>query len=102
MNQRVLLLFAIGCRWAAGDTLILKDGRAIEGRYLAATRNSVQFEVDGKPYTYATWLFRELRFHSSATPSAPPQTAYTGPRGKAQQDRFCVSLTYDLSGLIHT
>ena len=91
MNQRVLLLLllATGYHSAAGDTLILKDGRAIEGRYLSATRSSVQFEVDGKPYTYATWLIRELRFPSGATPSAPPLAAYTGPRGKAQQDRFC-------------
>lgn len=91
MNQRVLLLLLIAtfCCWAAGDTLILKDGRTIEGRYLAATRSSVQFEVDGKPYTYAIWLIRELRFHSGAAPSASPQPPYTGPRGKAQQDRFC-------------
>ena len=91
MTQRPLslLLFAISCHWAAGDTLILQDGRAIEGRYLAATHRSVQFEVDGKPYTYATWLIRELRFHSGAAPSASPQAIYTGLRGTAQQDRFC-------------
>lgn len=91
MNQRVflLLLFATGCRLVAGDTLVSKDGQVIEGRYLAATRSSVQFEVDGKPYTYATWLIHELRFHPGAAPSAPPPAAYTGPRGKAQQDRFC-------------
>jgi hypothetical protein len=58
---------------AGGDTLILKDGQKIEGRYLSSTDSAVQFEVNGKPFTYSTWLIRELRFHPGTSPSpAPP------------------------------
>jgi len=91
MTQHVflLLLCATWCHLAAGDTLILGDGQKIEGRYLSSTGNSLQFEVNGKIFTYSTWLLRELRFQPSANPPAPPQAAATGPRGKTQQDRFC-------------
>ena len=74
-----------------GDTLILKDGQKIEGRYLSATETSVQFEVNGKPFTYSTWLIRELRFHSGSSQAAAPEP-YSGPRGKEQQDQFCAVL----------
>jgi hypothetical protein len=57
------VLFILACRMAGGDTLILKDGQKIEGRYLSSTDSAVQFEVNGKPFTYSTWLIRELRFH---------------------------------------
>ena len=61
------LLFTLACSMAGGDTLILKDGQKIEGRYLSSTDSAVQFEVNGKPFTYSTWLIRELRFHSGAS-----------------------------------
>jgi hypothetical protein len=63
------LLFTLACIMAGGDTLILKDGQKIEGRYLSSTDSAVQFEVNGKPFTYSTWLIRELRFHSGASSS---------------------------------
>ena len=84
------LLFSLACSLAGGDTLILKDGQKIEGRYLSSTDSAVQFEVNGKPFTYSTWLIRELRFHSGASPS--PAAAYSGPRGEEQQDQFCTVL----------
>ena len=86
------LVFTLACSMAGGDTLILKDGQKIEGRYLSSTDSAVQFEVNGKPFTYSTWLIRELRFHTGASSSAAPAAAYSGPRGKEQQDQFCTVL----------
>ncbi|HEY3453776.1 MAG TPA: hypothetical protein VGK64_04180 [Bryobacteraceae bacterium] len=86
------LLFTLACRMAGGDTLILKDGQKIQGRYLSSTDSAVQFEVNGKPFTYSTSLIRELRFHPSASSSPAPSPAYSGPRGKEQQDQFCAVL----------
>lgn len=86
------LIFTLACSMAGGDTLILKDGQKIEGRYLSSTDSAVQFEVNGKPFTYSTWLIRELRFHSGASSSPAPAAAYSGPRGKEQQDQFCTVL----------
>ena len=40
----LLLFLVIACRFAFGDTLILKNGRKLEGRYLSSTDNSVVFE----------------------------------------------------------
>ena len=76
------LLFTLACRMAGGDTLILKDGQEIEGRYLSSTDSAVLFEVNGKPLTYSTWLIRELRFHPGASSSPTPSPAYSGPAGK--------------------
>jgi hypothetical protein len=83
------LVLALVCGMACGDALILKDGQKIEGRYLSATDSAVQFEVNGKPFTYSTWLIRELRFHPGAGSSGAPAPTYSGPQGKEQQDQFC-------------
>lgn len=48
--------------------------------------------MNGKPFTYSVWLIRELRFHPSASSSAAPAPAYSGPHGKEQQDQFCTVL----------
>jgi hypothetical protein len=81
MNYTCLpVLFTLACSLAGGDTLILKDGQKIEGRYFSSTDSAVQFEVNGKPFTYSTWLIRELRFHSGS--SGVPAAAYSGPAEK--------------------
>lgn len=61
----LLLVSSIVFR-VAGDTLILKDGQKIDGRYLSSDAEHVQFEVDDKTFTYAVWLIRELRFSGNA------------------------------------
>ncbi len=94
MGRVILPLFvAIGCRLAVADTLLLTNGQKIEGRYLSSTPDSVQFEVEGKPFTYSTWLIQEIQFHSRTTEPAAQPSPYTGPRGRQQQDRFCGVLT---------
>ncbi len=94
-RQRSLLplLLAIGCRFAQGDTLLLRNGEKIEGRYLSSTEDSVQFAVDGKPFTYSTRLISEIQFHPGASQPTTQAVTYTGPRGKQQQDQFCGVLT---------
>jgi hypothetical protein len=83
MNYTCLpLLFTLACSLARGDTLILKDGQKVEGRYLSSTDSAVQFEVNGKPFTSSTWLIRELRFHSGASSSSASVPAYLGPAEK--------------------
>jgi hypothetical protein len=92
MTKRHVMLpmfLVIGCSFATGDTLLLKNGQKIEGRYLSSTDNSVQFEINGKPFTYSTWLISEIQFHSGARQPPPRQAPYTGPQGKQQQDQFC-------------
>ena len=39
---------------AAADTLELKDGRVLKGRYLGGTRAVLRFEVDGSVQTFST------------------------------------------------
>ncbi len=87
------LFVAIGCRLALADTLLLTNGQKIEGRYLSSTTDSVQFEVEGKPFTYSTWLIQEIQFHSGTSQPAAQPPPYTGPRGNQQQDQFCEVLT---------
>jgi hypothetical protein len=80
------LLFTL-CKGFEADTLILKNGQTVNGRYLSSDANNVQFEVDGKRFRYAVWLIRELRFSKSGV--AQPQIGSTGLQGKQQQDAFC-------------
>lgn len=68
----------------SGDTLLLKNGRKIDGRYLSSDADRVQFEVNGKPFTYAVWLIRELRFSG-----VEPAHDEVRPAGKPQQEAFC-------------
>lgn len=77
----LLLVSSIG---VSGDTLLLKNGRKIDGRYLSSDADRVQFEVNGKPFTYAVWLIRELRFSG-----VEPAHDEVRPAGKPQQEAFC-------------
>jgi hypothetical protein len=46
------VLALIFCAGASADTLELKDGRVIQGRYLGGTRVIVRFEVEGDVQTF--------------------------------------------------
>jgi len=48
----VAALALIFCAAASADTLELKDGRVIQGRYLGGTRVIVRFEVEGDVQTF--------------------------------------------------
>jgi hypothetical protein len=73
----VLGLFIAGA--AAADTLELKDGRVLQGRYLGGTQAVVRFEINGEVQTFNVSEAVALTFTgtSSATqaPAPAPQSA---------------------------
>src|SRR5215470_6323572 len=61
---------------AAGlaDTLELKDGRVLQGKYLGGTQTILRFEVNGDVQTFPTNTIVALTFtHNSAPPAPAPQ-----------------------------
>jgi hypothetical protein len=69
-------LFFVG--FAAADTLELKDGRVLQGKYLGGTQAVLLFEVNGEVQTFSTNDIVGLTFtgHSgSAAPTAAPVVA---------------------------
>jgi len=72
----VLGLFFVGA--VSADTLELKDGRVIQGRYLGGTQAVLRFEVNGQVQTFSTSDAVALTFtgHSaSAAPASAPAAA---------------------------
>ena len=62
-------LFFIGA--AAADTLELKDGRVIQGKYLGGTQAVLRFEVNGEVQTFSTNDVVALTFTGRAGNAAP-------------------------------
>jgi hypothetical protein len=61
---------------AAADTLELKDGRVLQGRYLGGTQAVLRFEVDGNVQTFGVNDVVALTFtHSSGAAAAAPVAA---------------------------
>lgn len=62
---------------ALADTLELKDGRVIQGRYLGGTAAVLRFEVNGEVQTFPTSQIVALTFTSGSAParSAPAAPA---------------------------
>lgn len=57
---------------ASADTLELKDGRILRGRYLGGTQAQMRFEVNGQVETYAVTQIIALTFTNDyTTPGAP-------------------------------
>jgi hypothetical protein len=58
---------------AAADTLELKDGRVLEGRYLGGTQAVLRFQVEGNIQTFNVNQVVALTFtHNSGNAEAPP------------------------------
>jgi hypothetical protein len=72
-----LLLAGIG----QADTLELKDGRVIQGRYLGGTQAILRFEVNGEVQTFPTNSLVALTFTRGA--EAPPAPAAAPPPPQA-------------------
>jgi len=69
---------------AAADTLELKDGRVLQGRYLGGTQAVLRFEVDGNVQTFGVNDVVALTFtHGSGNASAPPPPAPMSARSLA-------------------
>jgi hypothetical protein len=71
---------------ASADTLELKDGRVLQGRYLGGTQATLRFEVNGDVQTFPTHDIVALTFTrnsarapESSPPPPPPPNASDGP-----------------------
>ena len=75
----LLGLFFAGA--ASADTLELKDGRVLQGRYLGGTQAVLRFEINGEVQTFNVSEAVALTFTgsagsaSAATPAPPPEAA---------------------------
>ena len=73
----VLGLFFVG--GAAADTLELRNGKVLQGKYLGGTQVVLRFEVNGEVQTFNTNDIVALTFTSqtgNAVPAAAPASAY--------------------------
>ena len=69
----LILVFAAG---AKADTLELKDGRVLQGRYLGGTQVVLRFELDGNVQTFNVNEVVAITFtHGGGNPAAAPPTA---------------------------
>src|SRR5215469_13101674 len=78
MNRSRALLAASAALLLAGvglaDTLELKDGRVLQGKYLGGTQAVLRFEVNGEVQTFPTHDIVALTFtrNSGSAPAAAP------------------------------
>lgn len=94
MKGRGRMIFAMAL-WlafagvAAGDTLELKDGRVLQGRYLGGTQAVLRFEIKGEVQTFSVMDAVAVTFTgtsgaaNAAAPSAPPAVALPSPDSPA-------------------
>jgi len=75
----VLALAGVGLLlgWLQADTLRLKDGQVLQGRYMGGTRNNISFQVDGQgePADYPVSQVSSITFGApaAAAAAAPPR-----------------------------
>ena len=78
---RFLAVLALGLFYvgtAAADTLELRDGRVLKGRYLGGTQAVMRFEINGEVQTFNTTDIVALTFtgySGSSTPAGSPAPA---------------------------
>jgi hypothetical protein len=65
-----LMLFYAGA--ASADTLELKDGRVLKGKYLGGTQTVLRFELNGEVQTFNTGDIVALTFTGHYAPAAAP------------------------------
>jgi len=84
ITMTVLGFLLVGA--AAADTLELKDGRVLDGRYLGGTQAVVRFEVSGEVLTFNVTEVVALTFTGGAPTAAPVarQVAAPAPVSYAQ------------------
>src|SRR5215510_241976 len=78
----VLMLAAVGF----ADTLELKDGRVLQGKYLGGTQATLRFEVNGQVETFPTHDLVALTFtrgSGGGPPAAPPPATQDPPPSSA-------------------
>jgi hypothetical protein len=72
---------------ASADTLQMKDGRVIRGRFLGGTQANVQFESNGKIDLYDVDQVISITFTGPPTDSSEMRTAPPAPVPDAPRDR---------------
>ena len=90
LTAAVVALFFAGM--AAADTLELKDGRVLRGKYLGGTQAVLRFEVNGEVQTFNTTDIVALTFtgrYASAAPAAMADKSSTSP--PTYTARFCIT-----------
>jgi hypothetical protein len=73
--KNILTLFTLGLFFAgpvSADTLELRDGRVLKGRYLGGTQVVLRFEISGEVQTFNTNDIVALTFTGASAPLAPP------------------------------
>lgn len=70
-------LFLVGTAFA--DTLELKDGRVLKGRYLGGTQAVLRFEVNGEVQTFNTSDIVAVTFTGGSSYSAPASASTAAP-----------------------
>jgi hypothetical protein len=113
MNRanRLLIAITLGlflAASAAADTLELKDGRILQGRYLGGTQAVVRFEINGEVQTFSTNDAVAITFtgrsggpRSSVTPTAAPMDSGSGAAYSAPPPPVGTSgATVDSGGLV--
>jgi hypothetical protein len=84
-------LALIFCAGASADTLELKDGRVIQGRYLGGTRVIVRFEVEGDVQTFRVSEVSVVRLDRRSgrdrDDNPPPDGRYEGAPSPDQGQR---------------
>lgn len=68
---------------ASADTLELKDGRVLNGRYLGGTQTVMRFEINGEVRTFNTADIVALTFTGGSSSSAPPTAPAPAPASAA-------------------
>lgn len=76
MSKRILLSLALAVVFsytlASADTVVLKDGRVLQGIFKGGTESFIKFEVDGKLQDIAVGEVTSLTFSPRETKAAAP------------------------------
>ncbi|MBD3307497.1 hypothetical protein GF339_13795 [candidate division KSB3 bacterium] len=66
----LLLVLAVNCLAlsALADTIEMKDGRLIEGKYMGGTQQTIRFQADGKVAVYPIRKILAVTFSSAGPP----------------------------------
>jgi hypothetical protein len=87
----VLGLLFVGV--AAADTLELKDGRVLQGKYLGGTQAVLRFEVNGEVQAFSTNDVVALTFTGRSGNAAPTATPVVAPANTAPPAALAVQAT---------
>ena len=99
LSALALGLFFVGA--ATADTLELKDGRILKGKYLGGTQAVLRFELNGEVQTFSTTEIVALTFtgnpgHSAPAPApaaAPAETPAMAPTAGVASSRSSAIVT---------